>query len=150
MNITLSVIFSLPLNQIMSFKYAVFFADDLWLYYYDKREYSGVLEEIFFTITSLERMKFRIFSKVASLDGAQESLPLSDYKNYTRSQFVAIEGSEQVLIQTALPFFLYMIPQNIALCLLFYALFRLTSQYKLSVIFRRFSFFYCALLQILL
>lgn len=66
------MILSLPLNQLTSFKYAVMFVDDLWLYYYDKRSYNGTIDVVFKSITRIENMKFKILGKFIDLEGIKE------------------------------------------------------------------------------
>ena len=78
----------MPLNQLTSFKYAVMFVDDLWLYYYDGRYYNGTIDVIFKSITRIENMKFKVLEKVINLESIRETLPLSNYTEFSRKPFV--------------------------------------------------------------
>ena len=61
-----------------------------------------------------------------------------------------VQSSSHVTLQALYSFFIYTVPQNIVICLIFYLLFRLTSKYKISVYFRKFYFIKSALIQTLI
>ena len=79
----LSIIFAFPLNQLPSLKYSVFFVEDIWLYYYNPRQYDGIVNNIFKTIVVIEKMKFEIIKKFFDVDKIIAMVPLSDYSEYT-------------------------------------------------------------------
>lgn len=56
----LSLLLSLPVNQVVSLRCAYLLVDDLWLYYYDIEDHEGVLHIIFSTITKVEMLKFEV------------------------------------------------------------------------------------------
>ena len=56
----LSLLLSLPVNQVVSLRCAYLLIDDLWLYYYDIEDHEGVLYIIFSTITKVEMLKFEV------------------------------------------------------------------------------------------
>lgn len=49
-----SVVFSLPVNHIVGLRYLYLFAEDLWLYVYDKVEYEGAMSLAFNISASIE------------------------------------------------------------------------------------------------
>ena len=102
------------------------FVDDLWLYYYDKRSYNGTIDVIFKSITNIENLKFEVLGNLIDLEVIREKLPLSDYTAFSRDSFVQVEDSSSVVIDAALPFFLFTIPSNIVYCLLGLLIFSLT------------------------
>lgn len=77
-------------------------------------------------------MKFRFLDNLLGFAKYSNSLPLSNYTEYTQDKFAKIEGSESVLVTSNFAFFLYSIPQNIVVCFLLYALFVMLSRYKIS------------------
>ena len=61
-----------------------------------------------------------------------------------------IEGSSSVLIKAVFPFFIYTVPENVLLCLIFYLIFLLLQKYKVSQYIRKFYFIKATLLQTLI
>lgn len=85
-------------------------------------------------------MKFNIFERILHWKKLNNYLALSDYSPYTNDRFVEIEGSSSVLLQAALTFFVYTIPENILSCLALFFLFKILQKYKISQYFRKFYF----------
>lgn len=141
------LISSLPLNSKPSFQVLYTFVEDLWLYNYDKPSHSRVLGDVFQTIAYVQLMKFRFLDNLLGFAKYSNSLPLSNYTEYTQDKFAKIEGSESVLVTSNFAFFLYSIPQNIVVCFLLYALFVMLSRYKISTELRCFYFFKTVLMQ---
>ena len=65
-------------------------------------------------------------------------------------EFVTIEGSSSVVIDSNYPFFVYAIPQNILTCLLFLGIFRFFRKYASSKHLRKFLYFKSVLAQLLI
>ena len=145
----LSTVLSLPLNQLPSFKYLLFFVEDFWLYYHNPRSYSGIVDDIFKTIVTIENMKFKIIADMIDTESLIAKIPSSDYSEYTRPQFLEVETSDSVLFKVIFNFFVYTIPSNIIICFIFYQIFKAIHKYKISLLFRRYYFFWGALIQIL-
>ena len=53
-----SIVVSLPLKAITSLRCAYLVLDDVWLYDYSKRNFTGLIETIFVTITNIQLVKF--------------------------------------------------------------------------------------------
>ena len=94
-------------------------------------------------------MKFKIIANLINVDKIIDQIPVSDYSQYTHPRFIKLETSDVVLFKVIFNFFIYTIPSNIILCLIFYWIFRALSKYKISILFRRYYFFTGTLLQIL-
>ena len=62
--------------------------EDLWLYHYDKEEYGGTIYVVFNTTAAIESLKFLALDNLFHWQSCSDSLPVSDYKPYTRKKFV--------------------------------------------------------------
>lgn len=86
----LAGVLNMPLNQFPSFKYFIFFVEDMWLYSYHPRQYQGLVNQTFSVVISVEKMKFDLISKVVDVDSIIDELTLSDYSAYTQPKFMDI------------------------------------------------------------
>lgn len=77
-------------------------------------------------------------------------IPISDHTNFTRKRFLDIEGSSSVLVDSNFSYFVYTIPFNILISLIFYVLFRLLQKYEISKYFRKYYFVIESLTQVLI
>lgn len=152
MKYIVSIIFSLPSNHIVGVRFVYLFAEDLWFYVYDKQDYEGVVWIVFNTTATIELWKFMVFDQFLNWGSFSESLPTSEYQYeyYARKKFVHIEGTSSVLIKASFPFFIYVIPKNILVCVILYVLFSLLKKYKISQHLRKFYFIKTVLLQTLI
>ena len=114
--------------------------DDLWLYYYNDKNYTGRIEVLFRTIATIQIMKFDIFERFLGWNKYKSELPISDYRQYSARRFVQVEGNSSVLIDSNFAFFLYTVPQNVLFCLCVCLLFHLLRNHRVSLYFRKFCF----------
>ena len=74
----------MPTNQIGGIKYFGIFVDDLYLYLYDKREYSGAIKLVFDSINQIEKEKWALTKKILHADALNETLlPISNYTQFS-------------------------------------------------------------------
>ena len=62
--------------------------ENIWLYHFDKVEYEGALYVLFNTTAAIESLKFLALDNLFHWQSSSYSLPVSDYKPYTRKKFV--------------------------------------------------------------
>ena len=79
----------------------------------------------------------------------QIELPISNYTMFSRVSIVKNDG-EQSLTKNLFFFFTGSIPLTILTSLFLYGIFKLTFNYKISTFFRRQSFLFCHITQVLL
>lgn len=114
----------LPLKQIVSLKYSLFLAEDIWLYNYNPRSYDGIVNDIFRTILFIEKKKFDIINRLIDVDRILMMVPLSDYSQYTQPKFEEIETSDAILFKVIFTFIIFTVPSNIILLFILYWIFK--------------------------
>lgn len=75
---------------------------------------------------------------------------LSNYKNYSTTEFVKIEDASSVFLDSNFSFLIYTIPQNIILGLILYWIFKSMKNNHSSRSIRKYFFFFPSLLQVLI
>ena len=84
----LSLVFSTPFNEAPGLRFAYLFAQDLWLYCYDKEDHGGAIILVFNTTATVSTLKFMVFERFLHWQKYKDSLPISDYIPFTREKFV--------------------------------------------------------------
>ena len=69
---------------------AIFFVDDLWLYYYDRVNYSGVMAEVFRTAQEIQRVKWALIDVSLAFNHIPPALPVPNYSLFSYPRFVAV------------------------------------------------------------
>lgn len=146
----ISVVFSTSASQIKGLRPIYLFSEDLWLYAYDKIEHEGLLKEVFNITATVSSMKMNCLDQYLHWNDYNNYLPISDYMPYSREKFVQIEGTSSVLIKAAFPYYLYSVPENVLICLLFYFLYIILQKWRISRYIKSFYFIKTVLLQTLL
>lgn len=136
-----SFLLSTPLNQFVSVRNALLFADDLFLYSYDIVKYKGLLAIIFNTVTTIEVLKFEVLDKFLGWMQYTDTISDTGKKYYSKKAFVNIDGAFKIPVDAFFPYLVYTIPQTILTCVIFFLIFHMTKEYKISKLFRKFSFF---------
>lgn len=67
-----------------------------------------------------------------------------------KKAFVNIEGAFKIPVDAFFPYIVYTIPQTLITCSIFYVIFHMIKNYKISRLFRQFSFFKANLFKLLL
>lgn len=140
--------YSLPISGFISFpiklapalKMVYMLLDDLWIYYYNDKNYTGQIEVLFRTIATIQIMKFDFFEKFLGWNKYKNELKISDYRQYSMQRFVQVEGYSSVLIDSNFTFFIYVVPQNALFCLILCLIFQLFRNYEISKYIRKFCF----------
>lgn len=93
-------------------------------------------------------MKFDCLDKFLGWNKYKNLMLKSDYKPFSKKNFVKIEGTSSVLLDSNFAFFIYTVPQNILLCSGLYFLFILLQKWKVSKYIRKYCFFKTTLIVI--
>ena len=88
LQILASVVFSIPLNQTAGLRNVYLFAEDLWLYNYDKVQYEGVMSIAFNVTALIQSIKFNVFESAFHWGRYGDTMLVSNYEPYTRPKFV--------------------------------------------------------------
>jgi len=80
---TFSMVLSATISSLPCGNYLYLFLNDLWLYSYDFRDYRGVMNDIFFTASSIDNVKLRFVSVWYNLTDFKRTFVFSNYTNFT-------------------------------------------------------------------
>ena len=128
-----------------TFRCVYLLLNDLWLYGYADRNYTGLISTIFETITDIQLLKFEYLEKYLGLNRFKAWLRISDYREYSVPRFVEVEGASSVFLDSNFAFFVYAIPQNTLFCLGILFVFHCVQKYSVSRYIRKFYFIKSAL-----
>ena len=145
-----AIIMAIPTNHGTFLRYLFIFAEDLWLYNYDKYDYEGAMGLALNVTAELELLKFDIVYRFINFQELKSKIFVSDYKPFTRKKYVQIEQSSSVLLDTMFTFFVYTIPVNVAASVLFFIVFKMTSSCEISKLWRKYYFIKSTIMQTLL
>ena len=59
----IAALLSLPVKLVPALRTAYLILDDIWLYYYTDKNYTGLIEVLFRTTEAIQAMKFNILEK---------------------------------------------------------------------------------------
>lgn len=136
---TLCDIISLP-RGITALTQVMFLVDDLWLYNYDRVNYTGIMQEVFQTVYEVEQVKWALINLSLAFNNTSPRLATSDYSVYSDSRFMAVEGKDSIFVNCIAWFLIFTIPQTILIMVITNFLFRFTKGHYLSKYIRRYCF----------
>ena len=130
---------SLPRN-LNGLKSAMFVVDDLWLYVYDKRNYSSLMNDIFDMVQKIQTFKWSLFNYHSTLPDIRSKVCKSNYTSFTNEKYKEVQDLDGSFFRSVTIFSLLTLPQMIILCLILKFIFDRIREHKLSIFFRRYSF----------
>ena len=128
------------------FKWAFMVVDDLWLYQYHKRDYDGIVKNVFITISFIEERQWESIGLDAVLNnvsGAIEDMP--KYDKESNEKYVEESGNNNFMLGSVLDFFLFFTPLVFVTVFLFNRVFYLLFNYEVSSWLRPDSFWWILL-----
>lgn len=64
--------------------------EDLWLYHYSNKNFTGMIEAIFRTIGAIQLVKFEFLDGILGWGQYKSRLPISNYTPYETPRFVEV------------------------------------------------------------
>ena len=123
---------------------AMFLAlDDLWLYNYHGHQYDGTTLTIFETIQFVEEKQW----EVTGLEDAKETVEtsieqLNLYNRQSNPTYMAEERKNNLFVGSTMDYFAFHVPLTLFIVFLFNRVFHLLFNFKISSVFRPYSFWW--------
>ena len=132
------------------FKYLGIIFEDIAMYFYDKREYNGAIQEALVTTNKIEETKWNMLSFVVKIPINSSIIPTTPITEFSNPKHVEIDGVDDSFFRGIFAFAVFMIPQTLLLVFILKRIFCWIANFSISIYLRRYYFVTACVLQILI